>query len=227
MVTSQLHGNRRPGRSEECKAPMKNWRDDVLNIADQCAKSLNFRRKFDGLKYKAIAFWEVIVFGVLFKMGTADACRNLNKVKIMEETKNQRTKRAMRELGGVYPRHERLVPDKSQVNDFKRKLPAWFVKNLEQHVLKAQVDYLLGCNMLPKTIDVIIDFNDKPYYGKLKKEESETLVGTNKAPGTRRVRKFLGVLIKAGKLRVFTHFNLYHKGVHQDEFVLRALEELM
>jgi hypothetical protein len=227
MVTSQLHGNRRPGRSEECKAPMKNWRDDVLNIADQCAKSLNFRRKFDGLKYKAIAFWEVIVFGVLFSLGTADACSRLNKIKIAEEINKSRVKRGMRELGGKYTRHERLVPDKSQVNDFKRKLPRWFVKNLEQFVFKAQVDYLLGCKMLPRHVDVIIDYNDKPYYGKLKTEESETLFGTIKAPGTRKVRKFLGVLIKAGQLRVFTHFHLIHKGVHHDEFVKDALSDLM
>ncbi len=226
MHKQNVNGKRRPAHPERSKAPSKNWRDDVINVADQCAKAYHFRRKLDGIKYKAIAFWEVIVFGVLFSLGTADACSLLNKIKIADASRGTRRKKVIRELGGPYERHERLIPDKSQVNDFKRKLPDKFVRNLEYHVLKAQVDYLLGCNLLPKTIDVIIDFNDKPYYGKLKKDESETLIGSNKAPGTTRVRKFLGVMIKAGRLRVFTHFNLIHKGVHHDEFVKSALGEL-
>ncbi|NMC05991.1 MAG: hypothetical protein GYA24_12315 [Candidatus Lokiarchaeota archaeon] len=53
------------------------------------------------------------------------------------------------------------------------------------------------------------------------------MIGTNKAPGTTRVRKFLGVMVKAGQLRVFTHFDLIHKGVHHDEFVKAALGDLM
>nr|MDO8084805.1 hypothetical protein [Candidatus Sigynarchaeum springense] len=227
MPSQNVNGKRRQAHPERHKVPDKNWRDDIINVADRCGKAYHFRRKLDGIKHKAIDFWEVIVFGVLFGLGTADACNALNKIKIADECKKQRRKKGMPELGGPYERHERLVPDKSQVNDFKRKLPERFVRNLEQHVLKAQVDYLLGCNMLPKTIDVIIDFNDKPYYGKLKKDESKTMFGTNRAPGTTRVRKFLGVLIKAGPLRVFTHFHLIHKGVHHDEFVKNALTDLM
>ncbi len=226
MSTTNVNGKRRQAHPERTKVPNKNWRDDIINVADQCAKAYHFRRKLDGLKHKAIVFWEVIVFGVLFGLGTADAANKLNKIKIAEANRDKRRKKVDRELGGRYERHKRLVPDKSQVNDFKRKLPEWFVRNLELHVLKAQVDYLLGCNMLPKTVDVIIDFNDKAYYGKLKKEESKTLIGSNNAPGTTRVRKFLGVMIKAGQLRVFTHVNLIHKGVHHDEFVKKALGDL-
>ena len=227
MQKQNVNGTRRTAHPERSKVPKKNWRDDILNVADQCAKAYNFRRKLDGIKHAAIAFWEVIVFAVLFSLGTATACRRLNKIKIADERKKNGHKKGMPRLGGTYERHERLVPDKSQVNDFKRKLPQWFVKNLEYYVLKSQVDYLLGCKMLPKTIDVLIDFNDKPYYGKMKKDESETLIGTNKAPGTNRVRKFLGVMIKAGKLRIFTHFDLIHKGVHHDDFVKKALVDLM
>lgn len=227
MQKQNVNGKRRAARPERNKVPMKNWRDDVKNIAEECAKTYNFRRKLDGIKYAAIAFWEVIVFGVLFSLGTATACRRLNKIKCDDECKKNRRKKGMAMLGGKYERHERLVPDKSQVNDFKRKFPKWFVKNLKHFVLKAQVDYLLDCKMLPKNIDVLIDFNDKPYYGKMKKDESKTLIGTTKAPGTNRVRKFLGVMIKAGRLRIFTHFNLIHKGVNHDEFVKAALGDLM
>jgi hypothetical protein len=227
MQKQNVNGTRRAASPEGSKVPNKNWRDDVINVADRCAKAYNFRRKLDGIKHAAIAFWEVIVFAVLFSLGTATACRRLNKIKIADERKKNGHKKGMPRLGGTYERHERLVPDKSQVNDFKRKLPQWFVKNLEHYVLKAQLDYLLGCKMLPTNIDVIIDFNDKSYYGKLKKDESKTLIGTIKAPGTNRVRKFLGVMIKAGALRVFTHFNLIHKGVYHDEFVKQALGDLM
>ena len=226
MSPKQINGTRPARRSEECKVPRKDWRDDILNIADQCAKACNFRRKFDGIKHKLISFWEVIVFAVLFNLGIADASNRLNKIKIAEENLKLRRKKAPKRFDGKYERHERLVPDKSQVNDFKRKLPAYFVKNLEHFVLKAQIDYLLGCKMLLKTVDVIIDFNDKPYYGKLKTKDSRTLYGTTKAPGTHRVRKFLGVVIKSGALRVFSHFNMIYKGVHHDEFVKQALGEI-
>jgi len=181
MPTTNVNGRRRTALPERNKVPKKNWRDDILNVADQCAKAYNFRRKLDGIKYAAIAFWEVIVFAVLFSLGTATACRWLNKIKIADERKKNGHKKGMPRLGGTHERHERLVPDKSQVNDFKRKLPLWFVKDLEHYVLKAQVDYVLGCKMIPKTIDVLIDFNDKPYYGRTKKDESKTLIGTKKS----------------------------------------------
>ena len=227
MSTTTVHGKRRQRRSDKCKAPNGASPSFLLNVANQCAITCKFHQKLDGLKYKAIAFWEVIVYSVLFCMGIEDASNKLNKIKLAELNRKLRRKKAQKELGGPYERHERLVPDRSQVNDFKRKLPARFVKNLEHHVLKAQVDYLLGVKLLPRRIDVIIDFNDKPYYGKLKLGDSKTITGTTKAPGTHRVRKFLGVLIKAGKLRVFTHFDLARKGISHDVFVKTALGDLL
>jgi len=227
MSGKTSHGKRHLRRSDKCKAPKGASPSILLNIADRCAKTYKFHQKLDGLKYTAIAFWEVIVYAVLFSLGIEDASNRLNKIKIAEANKKLRRKKAPKELGGKNERHVRLVPDRSQVNDFKRKLPAWFVKNLEHHVLKAQVDYLLGIKLLPRRIDVIIDFNDKPYYGKLKIGDSQTITGTTKAPGTHRVRKFLGVLIKSGRLRVFTHFNLTRTGIPHDVFVKAALGDLL
>jgi hypothetical protein len=227
MSAQTIHGKRHARRLDKCKAPMGNSPSTLLNIADRCSKAYHFHRKLDGLKYKAIAFWEVIVFAVLFHLSIESASNRLNRLKITEANRKLRRKKALRELDGKYERHERLVPDRSQVNDFKRKLPGWFVKNLESHVLKAQVDYLLENKFLPLKIDVIIDFNDKPYYGKLKIGDSNTIVGTTKAPGTNRVRKFLGVLIKAGQLRIFTHFDLARKGISHDVFVKNALDDLL
>ena len=227
MSSKTTHGERPVRHSDKCKAPKGASPSILLNIADQCAKTYKFHQSLDGLKWAAINFWEVIVYAVLFSLGIEDASNRLNKIKIAEENKKLRRKKAPGKLGGKYERNERLVPDRSQVNDFKRKLPAWFVKNLEHRVLKAQVDYLLGIKVLPRRIDVIVDFNDKPYYGKLKLGDSQTITGTTKARGTHRVRKFLGVLIKSNKLRVFTHFNLARKGVSHDVFVKEALGDLL
>jgi len=213
--------------STKNKVPKVDWSSFYLKIAEYCAEKYKFRQNFDGWKYKVISFWEVIVFAVLFNISTKAASDRLNKLKFAQVNKKCRRKKIPKQLGGRRVRHERLVPDKSQVDDFKRRLPKWLVKNLQHYVLKAQVEYLLGCKMLHKTIDVIIDFNDKPYYGKLKTGDSNTIHGTTKAPGTRRVRKFLGVLIKSKMLRVFTHFDLVHKGIHHDEFVKAALGELL
>lgn len=227
MSAQTIHGKRPARRSDKCKAPIGNSPTTLLSIAERCAKAYHFHQKLDGPKHKAINFWEVIVFAVLFHLSTEEASNRLNKLKIAEKNRALRRKQAQKELNGKHERHDRLVPDRSQVNDFKRKLPGWFVKNLETHVLKAQVDYLLESKLLPLKIDVIIDFNDKPYYGKLKIGDSSTIVGTTKAPGTNRVRKFLGVLIKAGQLRAFTHFDLARKGISHDVFVKNALGDLL
>jgi hypothetical protein len=227
MSSQTIHGKRPARRSDKCKAPIGNSPLSLLNIADRCAKTYHFHQKLDGLKYTAIYFWEVIVFSVLFHLGIEDASNRLNRFKIAETNRKLRRKKAQRVLNGKHERHERLVPDRSQVNDFKRKLPAWFVNDLEHYVLKAQVDYLLDIKVLPLKIDVIVDFNEKPYYGKLKLGDNKTITGTTKARGTHRVRKFLGVLIKARQLRVFTHFDLACKGVTHDVFVKNALGDLL
>nr|MDO8110150.1 hypothetical protein [Candidatus Sigynarchaeota archaeon] len=113
MPTTNVNGTNLAGSPERYKVPGKNWRDDVLNVADQCARTYHFRRKLDGAKHKAIAFWEVIVFGVLFSLGTADACRKLNQFKIADLCKRTGRRKGMRRLKGHHERHERLVPDKS------------------------------------------------------------------------------------------------------------------
>ena len=98
MSSKTSHGKRAARRSDKCKAPKGASPSTLLSIADRCAKTYKFHQKLDGLKYKAIAFWEVIVYAVLFSLGLEDASNRLNKIKIAEANKKLRRKKAPKEL---------------------------------------------------------------------------------------------------------------------------------
>lgn len=227
MTAKSSSGKPVKGISGKYSAPINNWFTFILNLAVFCANKYNFQKRTRWRKYEARHFWEVIVFGVLKNLGTEDAAEQWNKMKYAEMNRHLRRKKFPKPLGGKYPRVERLAPDRSQVNAFKRTFPRWFVRKLTTIVLKAQIDFAVEIGFLSNVIDIIIDFNDKPYYGKLKTSDNKSIIGTTQAPGTRKTRKFLGVVIKSGKTRLFTHFNLASQGVPHDVFVKEALEELL
>lgn len=227
MTAKSSSGKPKQGISGKYLVPVNNWFVFIINLAFFCANKYNFHKRKRWRKYEARHFWEVIVFGVLNNLGTEDAAERWNAIKLAEMNLHLRRKRSPKPLGGKYPRFERLAPDRSQVNAFKRRFPRWFVEKLKTLVLKAQSDLAVELGIMSRTVDAIIDFNDKPYYGNLKTSDSKSIMGTTRAPGTHKTRKFLGVVIKSGKTRLFTHFNLASQGIPHDVFVKQALEELL
>ena len=100
--------------------PRINWFEFILKLAECCAAKHGLKKKSRWRKYEARHFWEVIVFGILNSLGMEDAAKRWNDLKWEKLTENTRRKRHPRKLGGKNDRYERLAPDRSQVNDFKR-----------------------------------------------------------------------------------------------------------
>lgn len=226
MKDKNSSGSVLPGISAKYLAPIENWFSFIKNLAVYCAEKYKFKKKFKGWKYEARHYWEVIVFSILNNLGTEDAAETWNSIKFAQENRHLRRKKAPKQLGGRYPRHERRAPDRSQVDVFKRKMPRWFVEKLAEKVLKAQVDLALEMGLISKEINVIVDYNDKPYYGKLNSPVFPSIIGTTKAPGTRWTRKFLGIMIVSGTTRLYSGIKLTTKKTYNDVFVKNAINEL-
>lgn len=203
------------------------WYEFIVKLAEQCTHKYGLKKKSRWRKYHAHHFWEVIVFAILNSLGTEDAAERWNIHKWKRFNENKRRKRKPRKYGGTHERHERMAPDRSQVNDFKRRFPRAFIEKLSSIVLREQVFLARKLGLLNKTIDVFVDFTPKPYHGALKADENDGLHGTNRARGTNRVRKYLGVMVKSGRSRLFSHLVLAKSGAHRHEYVNNAIEELI
>lgn len=207
--------------------PRVNWFEFILKLAGCCAAKHGLKKKSRWRKYEARHFWEVIVFGILNSLGMEDAAKRWNDLKWEKLNENARRKRHPRKLGGKRDRYERLAPDRSQVNDFKRQFPQSLVDDLSTIVFREQILLALDLGLITSTIDVFVDFTDEPYYGVLKVDESNSLHGTNRAPGTNRVRKYLGIMIKSGQMRLFSHVILTSSGVHKNDYMNEAIDDLL
>lgn len=207
--------------------PDLDWFEFIIKLAEKCASKYGLKQKSRWRKYHACHFWEVIVFAILNSLGMEDAAERWNAHKWKRFNENKRRKKEPRKYGGIHDRQERMAPDRSQVNDFKRRFPRAFIEELSSIVLREQLFLARELGLVNKTIDVFVDLTDEPYYGALEVDESDALHGTNRAPGTNRVRKYLGVMVKSGRSRLFSHLVLAKSGVHKNDYVNDAIDELI
>jgi hypothetical protein len=70
MSGQTIHGKRHTRRLDKYKAAIGISPTTLLSIAERCAKTYHFHQKLDGPKHKAVTFWEVIVFAMLFNLST-------------------------------------------------------------------------------------------------------------------------------------------------------------
>jgi hypothetical protein len=226
MSTKTCTGLPLQGNPRKCSEPSVNWFEFILKIAERCATQHRLKRKARWRKYDARHYWEVIVYGVLNCLGTEDAAEQWNAIKWQELNDHGHRKQVPGRLGGVHPRHERFAPDRSQVNAYKRQFSHQKVMQFQMLVFQEQLKLAIELGVVKKTIDVFVDFTDKPFYGALKSNENEYFHFVRNKPGTKSGRKFFGVMIRSGQARLFSHLVLASRMTRHAEYVNQAIDDL-
>ena len=109
---------------------------------------------------------------------TKDSTDELNDLLWIQKNNHKKGRKpSPKQLGGLYPRYERMTPNESQINLFIRKLPKYIKTNLVKWIFKAQIDVALELKLLKKEIECYIDYTDRFFYGMDKFPDNKEIIG--------------------------------------------------
>ena len=211
MTHTTTRGNEIYLKPAEKMVPNINWYTWLNKIAEFCINKLRKLFAKNGYKYKDFDFWRVIGYKSLNHLNTKDAADELDDLIYEYKQKGKgRKKKTKRQLGGKYPRFERLVPNESQVNAYIRKLPKSLKNNLIDYVFQAQIELALELGILEENVEVYIDYTDKYYYGDDTNSTNPDIIGVYNGPGTNKARKYLGIMVSSAKTKLFAQIGRAH-----------------
>ena len=226
MLAKTFTGLPGEGNSGNYSGPSIDWFQFIIKLAERCAAKHGLKKKARWRKYRARHYWEVIVYGTLNCLGTQDAAERWNALKWKRYNEGKRRKKEPRRLGGRYPRYERLGPDHTQVNCYKRQFSRKKLDKFKSTVFQEQLLLARELGAIDGTIDVFVDNSDIPYYGKQKKHENDFLHHVRNTKGTKRGRKYFGVMVRSGDARLFSRLVLSSKVVKRADYVIEGIDEL-
>ncbi len=102
------------------KVPFYDWLDAFMKLAQRLERENPLKFSVKGTKYDHVDYWRALAYKCLTQQATKAALDELDKLLAGRTPGGGAGKKLLR---GAYPRHERLVPHASQVNEFIKKLP--------------------------------------------------------------------------------------------------------
>lgn len=208
--------------------PIIDWYDFLLNVADRCLKKANITLREGGYRHDDKTYWRVLVFMVMNHLNVKDASDDLDDLLWDREEKRGRPGRpkGRKKLGGKYPRRERLTPNESQVNEYRRDLAENLKVDLVDHVFNAQIEVTRELGLIKDVIEVYVDYTNEWYYGKDEFPSNPFITGVNNGPGTSKARKFCALMISSGSAWLFAGVFLTQKGKKKAPDVADAIQKL-
>ncbi|HMF30547.1 MAG TPA: hypothetical protein VKK79_03995, partial [Candidatus Lokiarchaeia archaeon] len=104
---------------EEKVVPMYDWLQHFLKVAERLEQEHPLKFSVEGTRYTRLDFWRGLAYKVMTQQPMKAAVDELNKLLFERDHPSEEPK----VLGGASERHARVVPHKSQMNDFVKHLP--------------------------------------------------------------------------------------------------------
>ena len=208
-------------RSAEKLVPWIEWFVFFNNVVVATMKELGIKAIKAGYKYTSWDYWKVVVYKVFKGVSTGEAADDLN------DELHERYRKGNARMGGKYPRHERLVPNASQVNKFLRKLPASFLDRFQRALFKSAVLKAKEMGLVDKKIEVYLDCHKLDYYGKDRNETNAQITNIADGRGTSRARKYGEIMISSGQVKVFAGACLTTQGTGKETWIREMLVSLL
>ncbi|OLS16029.1 MAG: hypothetical protein RBG13Loki_0357 [Promethearchaeota archaeon CR_4] len=207
---------------EERMVPMYDWLEYFLKVAQRLEQEHPLKFSVEGNQYSRLDYWQGLAYKVMTQQPMKAALDELDKFLFERDHPGEEP----RLLGGVPERHARVVPHKSQMDDFVRHLPKAFKAKMTEEIFHAFCTTALELGLVEKTIYVLIDYTHEWFYGEVCPQNEAELTGSNKGPGTKWGRKYGALMLSSGTTRLFCGLFLSKKGHSKVPDILQAIDLL-
>lgn len=209
-------------------APISSWlarlKDLILEGLTNAHQATRRGRK---TRYSFVDFWLVMVYAAMTSQSLQEASDCLDRLYWKLLNDHQRVKRVPKKFRGPGGRQQRLVPDETQVRRYRATLPHGLVEAIVQEVIARQVDSARAAGALPAVVDLLVDGTDQWTYRKDKGAGDPYVVGGTNGPGTNRKRRYLALMVHAGKVSLFCGLTVLRRGQSEVPFIVTCLDSLV
>ena len=213
-----------PPVEESC--PYDYWLPWLKNLALEIINRTHLTHKF-GKKYSAEDFWEVLILHTMMNLSIDEAANQLNRIKWEQYNRRRRRKRSPRKIRSKIIKYERMCPHGDQIRKYRKTLPMWIIKRLNEIIFDAQLAYTVRERLISKKLTVLVDNNDQWYYGSDRFPANPFISKSNKGPGTSRRRKYLGIMIKSGITSLFCGVSIIKKKHSNVPDIMKCIDRLI
>lgn len=207
---------------EEKLVPMYDWMQCFLNVAERLEREHPLKFSVEGTQYTRLDFWRGLAYKVMTQQPMKAAVDELDKILFERDHPGVEP----RVLGGASERHARVVPHKTQMNDFVKHLPRSFKAQMVEEIFHTFCTVALELGLIKNLIYVLVDYTHEWFYGLVCPQNEGDLTGSNKGPGTKWGRKYGVLMLSSGTTRLFCGLFLSKKGHSKVPDILHAIDLL-
>ncbi|MHA1522309.1 MAG: hypothetical protein ACTSRK_19220, partial [Promethearchaeota archaeon] len=213
-------------QNAEKSVPYENWLAYLKNLALFCLRKAHLSQKW-GTKYRALDHWQVFLLHAFSNASLDEASDELNQLQWENSQKHQRRKIFPKQYKGKYQRKERMCPNGDQVRKYRSTLPKYLIDNLNQYIFEQQIEYALENKLISMELEFIVDNTDQWYYGQDRYPKNQYITQGHNGPGTKRKRKYLGVMIKSGSTYLYCGVDIIKKKHSNVPFMIDTIDWLL
>lgn len=193
---------------ESC--PYYQWLQWLINLADFCVKKAHLKNH-QGYKYQATNHWMGLIFFSFQDLSLDESADRLNDILWEVEWRHQRRKVQPKSFNGSGNRKERKCPNGDQLRKYRNTLPKWVIDRLNHFIFDCQIEYALEHGLISSRVEVIVDNTDEWYYGCHRYPKDQYITQGHNGPGTKRKRKYLGIMLKSGMTYLYCGVDIIKK----------------
>ncbi len=213
-------------QNAEKSVPYENWLAYLKNLALFCLRKAHLSQKC-GTKYRALDHWQVFLLHAFSNVSLDEASDELNQLRWENSQNHQRRKIFPKQYKGKYQRKERMCPNGDQVRKYRSTLPKYLIDNLNQYIFEQQIEYALENKLISWELEFIVDNTDQWYYGQDRYPKNQYITQGHNGPGTKRKRKYLGVMIKSGSTYLYCGVDIIKKKHSNVPFMIDTIDWLL
>ncbi|MHA1619910.1 MAG: hypothetical protein ACTSVZ_11575 [Promethearchaeota archaeon] len=120
-----------------------------------------------------------------------------------------------------------MCPNGDQVRKYRSTLPKYLIDNLNQYIFEQQIEYALENKLISMELEFIVDNTDQWYYGQDRYPKNQYITQGHNGPGTKRKRKYLGVMIKSGSTYLYCGVDIIKKKHSNVPFMIDTIDWLL
>jgi hypothetical protein len=213
-------------QNAEKSVPYENWLSFLKNLALFCLRKAHLSQK-KGSKYSAVDYWLILLLHAHLTKSLDEASDELNQILWENSQKHQRRKVSPKIYKGQFERKERKCPNGDQVRKYRATLPKYLIDNLNRFIFESQIEYALEHKLISKELEYIVDNTDQWYYGKDRYPQNQYITKGHNGPGTKRKRKYLGLMIKSGTTFLYCGVDIIKKKHSNVPYMIDTIDWLM
>jgi len=202
--------------------PMYDWLAFFLKVAERLEQEHPLKFSVKGTKYDRANYWQALAYKVLTQQPMKAALDELDKALFQRGHPGEEP--AL--LRGEVERHARVVPHKTQMQEFVKHLPKAFKAKMVEEIFHTFCTVAFELGLIEKSIYVLIDYTHEWFYGEVSPQNQAELTGSNKGPGTKWGRKYGALMLSSGTTRLFCGLFLSKKGHSKVPGILQAINLL-